>query len=355
LSASADENLRTPRARPPAARVKVLLGTYRRNDLLPRAVESLRAQTLTDWVCEVHNDAPDDRFPAEYIRKLGDPRIVVSTHSVNLGGVGTFNLIFRATAEPFYTLLEDDNWWDPTFLETMVAALKRHPEADVAWCNQRVWAEGAAGQWRDTGRCVNPPEPGGPRWVEWGHPRQAMGAVHANGAMLIRSRAGADYPTPNCPFTSVEAFRERLFHYPLLYVPAPVAHFAMTRSTTRSGETDRWSVSLVLLAATFVRNSSQAPRQACAELWRHFSPQTPAPTNLLIWAGLIEPACRPLLHLATPRDWFRWFAGSIVRPRQSWRMLHGRRDHPDWWLFLDVATAARFREKAAAANGLPQP
>ena len=40
--------------------IRVYLLTCRRPELLRRALRSLVAQTFTDWVCEVHNDAPDD-------------------------------------------------------------------------------------------------------------------------------------------------------------------------------------------------------------------------------------------------------------------------------------------------------
>ena len=33
------------------ALVRVYLGTYRRNNLLPRALNSLLNQTFSDWVC----------------------------------------------------------------------------------------------------------------------------------------------------------------------------------------------------------------------------------------------------------------------------------------------------------------
>jgi hypothetical protein len=298
---------------------------------------------MGDWVCELHNDDPADPFPAELVRQIGDPRISLRNHSVRLGGVGTFNLLFRAPGEPFYTLLEDDNWWEPTFLATMLAALEAHPGVEVAWCNQRVWQENPDRSWSDTGKLVNPAPAGlPPRLVAWGGPRQALGAVHANGALLIRAQPGRNFETPDSPFTSVEAFRERLFRYPLLYVPAPVACFAVTQATTRGGENERWSASLLLLAATFVRHSGQPADRICAQLWRHYAVQKPAPTNLLLWAGLIEPRCRPFFRLATVRDWIKWIAGAARRPGPSWRLLHVRKRYPQWWSFLDEATAARF-------------
>src|ERR1700739_258820 len=41
------------------AQVRVFVPTYRRPKLLPRALDSLLAQTFTEWECEVHNDDPN--------------------------------------------------------------------------------------------------------------------------------------------------------------------------------------------------------------------------------------------------------------------------------------------------------
>ena len=325
------------------ARVRVFLATYRRPALLPRALASVLAQTVTDWVCEIHNDDPSDPFPAELVRRTNDPRVTLNQHSRNLGGVGTFNLIFRATPEPFYTLLEDDNWWEPGFLATLIAALERYPAAEVAWCNQRLSQENPDGSWTDLGRSVNPPGAAAGLLVPWGAPRQAMGAIHANGAALIRSVRGKNYTTPDTPFTSIEAVRERLFGYPLVYVPAPVAYFAMTQTTERRGENHRWVISLIMLVATFVKNSPQPTEKICAELWQLYSAQRPAPTNVLIWAGLAEPRCRPFLRLAHPRDWASWLAGVLRHPGLSWLTYTAQRRWPQWWTFLDAATAERFQ------------
>src|SRR5437868_5156255 len=104
--------------------VRVFVPTYRRHRLLERALASLRAQTFAGWVCEVHNDDPTDQFPAELVKKIADPRIQIVVHERNLGAAGTFNLFYRGTQEPFYSLLEDDNWWECEFLENMIRELQ---------------------------------------------------------------------------------------------------------------------------------------------------------------------------------------------------------------------------------------
>ena len=144
------------------AEVRIYLPTYRRPAMLARALASLRAQTFRDWVCEVHNDLPGDPEPARLVAALQDARFQVVEHPRNLGGTATFNLFFRPPEEPFYSLHEDDNLWEPAFLATMLATAAAHPSAAVYWANMRVAEELADGSLRDTGRTLWPPD-GTPR------------------------------------------------------------------------------------------------------------------------------------------------------------------------------------------------
>ena len=55
-------------------------------------MESLLRQELRDWVCELHNDAPDDPYPRALVEEVGDPRLTIVDHEANLGPIRTFNL-----------------------------------------------------------------------------------------------------------------------------------------------------------------------------------------------------------------------------------------------------------------------
>jgi glycosyltransferase involved in cell wall biosynthesis len=311
-------------------------------------LDSLRAQTLADWVCEVHNDDPDDDTPSAVVAVLSDPRIRLITHARNLGARATFDLVFRSSAEPFYSLLEDDNWWEPRFLEVMVAALAARPSVTVAWCNQRIWQERPDGTWSDTGNCVKPREDPSPRLVAWGHPRQALGALHANGAMLVRSRPGQAFPAPDVPFTAVEPTRERQFPHPLLYVPEPLAIYAVTRRTERAGDRSEWFAFQVVLLATYVRHA-KLDDAGIAALWRHHRASCPVPSNVFLCAALVDGRCRALLRHATGRDWRQLMRSAIGHPVSVWRAWRVRQRRPHWWDTLDRHTADRFAEAAAAS------
>jgi glycosyltransferase involved in cell wall biosynthesis len=325
--------------------VRVFVPTYRRHALLCRALASLKAQTFSHWVCDVHNDDPTDTFPGEFVRILGDPRVVLHQHNRNLGAAETFNFFYRPTPEPYYSLLEDDNWWEPEFLETMLRAMKEHPSVTLAWCNQRIWLELPDGSWCNTGRLVGSEKITAPNLVTFGEAKQIMGAVHSHGAMLVRSRPGQIFATPpGWPLAAIEPLRERMMPHPLLYVPSPLAAFSITRQTARDDDPIDWAVAQAMLAATFIKHADYTGRQL-ADLMAAAREFRPPHTSSLILAALIEPRCRMLIRYAKVKDWLLLLRGALRRPHMLWSVLGSRRRQSDWWRLLDQHTADRFAER----------
>jgi glycosyltransferase involved in cell wall biosynthesis len=323
----------------------VFLPTFRRANLLPRAVESLLKQTHTNWVCELHNDDPADPFPAELVSRLSDSRIQLVQHERNLGTVATFNLFYQPLPEAFYSILEDDNWWEPEFLEKMLDAMTAFPNATLAWCNQHIWQEMTDGSWKDTDSHVNPQAQSDspPRLIRWGHLRQVMGGLQANGAMLIRSRPGISYTTPDIPLAGIESYRDRMFPYPLVYVPQPLANFAQTLQTARGCASAAWGAFQVSLAVTFLRNGSFNVPQL-GEVWTHFKNQRPPMTNELFATAFICGEARPLLRFASFADWLRFLLNTARHPLSFFHKLRVRTEHPLWWNELNRLTSSRFAE-----------
>ncbi len=332
--------------------VRVYVPTYRRAHLLPRALRSLQAQTFPHWIAEVRNDAPDDEAPAAIVRQLADSRIGYVHHAQNLGGVRLFNEVFSEQRERFVALLEDDNWWEPAFLERMVAAMEAHPDVTLAWSNQSVWRESPGGEWSNTGKFVGPtrttptPVP-----VSWPHPNQCFGALHANGSMLLRTRPGVSYPTPLIEFGGTEAVRERSFPHPLLYVPEPLAVFSITQTSHRSNQPAAWATIEVLLAATFLKHAN-VDREYWASLWAGARRASPRMTGILLLACRQDPLLRHHLVYATPGDWWHLAVRGLRRPLVFTQLLRARRRTRELWDFLDHHTAMRAREAGSPA-GLP--
>ncbi len=305
-------------------------------------------QTFRDWVCEVHNDAPDDPTPALLVSKLDDTRLKLVQHPTNLGGTATFNLIFRAVSEPYYSMLEDDNWWEPDFLSVMLESARKYPGISAIWSNMRVWEEVSDGRFTDTGSLVRPMlGDGRPRLVHWGQREQVSGAMHSQGAALISSAAGTEFGTPAVPMAAVEMFRERRFPHPMLFVQAPLANFSRTLQSGRSNDRGEWVMTQTMLAATFLKHAGYGALDF-AELLERNRSQSPPATGALLLAALLEPQCRELLKHSRPEDWILLARGMTRRPRVLWRTLASRRTHREWWEFLDRHTYARFAEQKAS-------
>lgn len=117
----------------------VAIPTYRRPEMLGRALRSLVAQTEPRWEAFVFDDSPDAEG-LDVARSIGDPRIHYSQNATRLGGALNIDECFgeRLTARSGWgCVLEDDNFYLPTFLER-AASVMLATGARVALFNQRI-------------------------------------------------------------------------------------------------------------------------------------------------------------------------------------------------------------------------
>jgi glycosyltransferase involved in cell wall biosynthesis len=88
--------------------ISVVLTTFNRAALLPRAIESVLAQTGADFELIVIDDASSDETPA-YLKSLRDPRIRIRIAEKNLGPSGARNLGIEMAAAPVVAFLDSDD------------------------------------------------------------------------------------------------------------------------------------------------------------------------------------------------------------------------------------------------------
>lgn len=320
-----------------AADVRVYVFTYRRNHLLPRALRSLIAQTHANWICEVHNDDPQDQDAARIVSDLRDRRIVYVRHARNLGATATFNLAFRAVAEPFISILEDDNWWEPTLLARLLEAMRTHPRASVAFANMWLWQEVTGFEWRKQGT-IWPDRDGGVETFSETHPRQVCGSLHSNGAMLVRSAIAAALAVPDdLPFFVMESCRDRLIPLPMVLVREPLGNFAITLESSRTESADENLQILTLLAASqlerhnspaFLRRVWQENRGHRGHTWR-----------AIVAAAMLRGCLSTILRVASPTDLLLVGGWVLRHPGRFLRMLSAARRFPEIAGFLRRANA----------------
>src|SRR5580658_2387276 len=121
------------------ARVFVGIPTYNRPDFVQEAIESVRAQSFTDYRVLISDNcsSPDAaRAVRRFVTGLRDPRFEFHQQVVNEGEYGQGRLFMaRSTSEDFVVMLHDDDILAPEYLETGVGTLDAEPDADLFAAN----------------------------------------------------------------------------------------------------------------------------------------------------------------------------------------------------------------------------
>ena len=112
------------------SRVAVIIRTKDRGRLLGRALDSVLAQTYSDWRIVLVNDGGSrqevDEALAPRLDEIGE-RLLRLDNEASLGMEAASNLGIRAVDSEFITVHDDDDEWAPEFLATTVAYLEEHP------------------------------------------------------------------------------------------------------------------------------------------------------------------------------------------------------------------------------------
>ena len=111
-------------------KVSIVLPTYNHLSFLPRAIESVLAQTMDDYELIVVDDGSTDGTGA-WLDSLSHPRLQV-IHQENVRLPSALNRGFAQARGEFLTWTSADNLLAPAFLATLVAALESRPDAVMA-------------------------------------------------------------------------------------------------------------------------------------------------------------------------------------------------------------------------------
>lgn len=323
--------------------------TFRRPAMLRGAIASLVAQDFEDWICEVRNNDPDSAHTvAEVVASFGDARLTLVHNEANFGALRNFNGCFRPIAEEFYSILEDDNVWKSNFLSEMLRHLRQHPEVRFAWSNQDLRYETDEG-WRVTSETVHPTAPDDPpELVHFGDRRQILGALHANGAILVRSDRSDDFRLPeDLPIAAMELFRDRMLPYPLLYVPQPLATFSITRATVRPKSVVEWTAIQAMTAASFLSHGSLS-RSEFAGFLEEARKSSPPSTNSLL-LGCLLAGKSEYTRAFHASDWLHLAQAMLHHPSMALTLSIKRRRRT-WWDFISSHTARQFRRPPESAG-----
>jgi hypothetical protein len=320
--------------------VHIYVVTYRRPHLLERALRSLVAQTHRHWCAEVLNDDPSDERVVGVTNRIGDARIQLATPAIHRGGTANFNHAFRTIEEPYASILEDDNWWEPAFLTTMLAALQSFPHIQIASGNETIWKENADGTWTNTKRTIWPAS-SEVRVFEQRILDKCGSAKICNSSLLFKTGNCVDWRTPDSiPIDVTEHYRERIIPHPIALVHDPLVNYADTLQTHRSTG-PWWGMHQVLLVGSvFACAPPKLRAQLAQALWRRARSREPLLKTTLCWTGLAVEEARGLWQEATSSERL-WFMLHAVRNlRNVKQMLTATKVLPDAWRFLQQGAFA---------------
>jgi glycosyltransferase involved in cell wall biosynthesis len=123
--------------------ISVAIPTFRRPDMVRRAVDSVLQQDFSSWEVVISDDEGPEGASwgilSEYARK--DPRIRVVVNRRGQGQVENTNNAMLACAGDWIKLLHDDDWLAPEALETFARVAGTHSTAAFVTCASNMVVE----------------------------------------------------------------------------------------------------------------------------------------------------------------------------------------------------------------------
>lgn len=117
-------------------RLTIGLIIYNGAESARRCIDSLLAQTYTDFVLLIHDNGSTDgtsEICAEYAAR--DPRVRHVRHSETIPQSENFRGVLMSAGSEYYMWAADDDIWSPQFAELCIAKLDADPDA-VACCTK---------------------------------------------------------------------------------------------------------------------------------------------------------------------------------------------------------------------------
>lgn len=137
--------------------VSVVVPTYNRADGLAVTIESVLAQTLTEFELIIVDDSSTDDTET-VVSQYDDDRITYIRHEHNRGGSAARNTGIDTARGKYVALLDSDDVWAPEKLERQIALLEsRSDEWVAAYCGFERQRTGANSRLRALFDAVLPP------------------------------------------------------------------------------------------------------------------------------------------------------------------------------------------------------
>lgn len=111
--------------------ITIMMPCFNARTSLPWAIGSVLAQTFADWELVIVDDGSSDR-PEDIIDRADDARIRLIRLPENRGRGYARQVALDNAQGQYIAMLDADDWIYRTHLESLVEALREHPEAALA-------------------------------------------------------------------------------------------------------------------------------------------------------------------------------------------------------------------------------
>jgi glycosyltransferase involved in cell wall biosynthesis len=120
-------------------RVSVVMPTYNKAQWLQQSIDSVIAQTLTDWELIIVDDGSTDET-ADILARYDDPRITIVTLPKNVGRARARNLALEIARGRYIAICDSDDVSAPTRFEEHAAFLDANPQIGIVSSHLRLLA-----------------------------------------------------------------------------------------------------------------------------------------------------------------------------------------------------------------------
>ncbi|WP_150290578.1 trifunctional glycosyltransferase/class I SAM-dependent methyltransferase/polysaccharide deacetylase [Sphingobium estronivorans] len=120
-----------------APRVSVIVPAYNAEATIEAALDSLAAQSFADWEAVIVDDGSTDATAAIVARRAAQDSRFRLVPGAREGAAAARNRGIALARSQWMSFLDSDDWIDPPFMATMLAALESAPAYRVAYCGYR--------------------------------------------------------------------------------------------------------------------------------------------------------------------------------------------------------------------------
>ncbi|MBD2387134.1 glycosyltransferase family 2 protein [Cylindrospermum sp. FACHB-282] len=120
--------------------VSVIIPTYQRGHIVSQAINSVLAQTYSDYEIIVINDGSQDNT-SQVLAQFSDHHRITAIHQANQGLSAARNAGIRSAKGKYIAFLDDDDLWEPQKLEKQISVLEANPGIGLIYSDSLFFSD----------------------------------------------------------------------------------------------------------------------------------------------------------------------------------------------------------------------